>query len=61
VQKFNDLPVAYRGNVLKTAPFGQLPGAAPLLSAQNVADLVSFLQTLTDDQTAPQGSLTVAR
>jgi len=61
VQKFNDLPAAYRGNVISTAPFGQQAGAAPLLSAQNVADLVSFLQTLTDDRTAPQGSLTVAR
>ena len=61
VQKFNDLPLDYRGNVIRTAPFGQQPGAAPLLSAQNVADLVSFLQTLTDDRTAPQGSLTVAR
>lgn len=61
VQKFNDLPVAYRNNVLNTAPFGQQAGAAPLLSAQNVADLVSFLQTLTDDRMAPPGSPTVAR
>jgi cytochrome c peroxidase len=61
VQKFNDLPAVYRGNVLRTAPFGQQPGASPLLSAANVADLVSFLQTLTDDRNAPQGSLTVAR
>ncbi len=61
VQKFNDLPAAHRGNVISTAPFGQQAGAAPLLSAQNVADLVSFLQTLTDDRTAPQGSLTVTR
>jgi cytochrome c peroxidase len=61
VQKFNDLPVAYRGNVINTAPFGQQAGAAPLLSAQNVADLVSFLQTLTDDRTAASGSPTVAR
>jgi cytochrome c peroxidase len=61
VQKFNDLPAVYRGHVLRTAPFGQAAGAAPLLSAQNVADLVSFLQTLTDDRTAPQGRLTVAR
>lgn len=61
VQKFNDLPVAYRNNVLNTAPFGQQPGSAPLLSAENVADLVSFLQTLTDDRTAPPGSPTVAR
>ena len=61
VQKFNDLPAAYRGNVISTAPFGQQAGAAPLLSAQNVADLVSFLQTLTDDRSAAPGSPTVAR
>lgn len=59
--KFNDLPVAYRGNVLRTVPFGQQRGDRPLLSAQDVADLVSFLQTLTDDRTAPPGSPRVAR
>jgi cytochrome c peroxidase len=61
VQKFNDLPVAYQGNVLKTVPFGQQAGGRPLLSPQDLNDLVSFLKTLTDDRTAPQGSLTVAR
>jgi len=61
VQKFNDLPVAYRNNVLNTTPFGQQAGDRPVLSAQDVADLVSFLQTLTDDRTAAPGSPTVAR
>ena len=61
VQKFNDLPVAYRGNVIRSAPFGQQAGAAPSLSAQNVADLVSFLQTLTDDRSAAPGTPKVAR
>lgn len=61
VQKFNDLPVAYRGNVLRSAPFGQQAGDRPVLSAHDVADLVSFLQTLTDDRTAAPGSPTVAR
>lgn len=59
--KFNDLPLAYRGNVIRTAPFGQQPGDRPVLSAQDVNDLVSFLKTLTDDRTAPPGSPTVAR
>lgn len=59
VQKFNDLPVAYRGNAISSVPFGQQAGAAPLPSAQNVADLVSFLQTLTDDRSAAPGSPTV--
>ena len=61
VQKFNDFPLSYRGNVISTTPFGQQPGTAPLLSAQNTADLVSFLQTLTDDRNAAPGSLTVGR
>jgi cytochrome c peroxidase len=61
VQKFNDLPVAYQGNVLKTVPFGQQAGERPLLSPQDVNDLVTFLKTLTDDRTAPQGSPRVAR
>ena len=59
--KFNDLPLAYRGNVIRTAPFGQQPGDRPVLSAQDVNDLVSFLKTLTDDRTAAPGSPTVAR
>jgi hypothetical protein len=32
-----------------------------LLSAQNVADLVSFLQTLTDDRSAAPGNPMVPR
>jgi cytochrome c peroxidase len=46
--KFNDLPVAYRGNVDQQPPFGLQPGQAPRLSAQDVQDLVAFLHTLTD-------------
>ncbi len=61
VDKFNDLPVAYRGQVVQRAPYGQQAGAAPLLSPQDVADLVSFLQTLTDDRNAAPGGLTVKR
>ena len=48
VDKFNDLPAAYRGNVDQQPPFGQQPGQAPLLNAQEVQDLVAFLNTLTD-------------
>ena len=59
VDLFDDLPVALRGNVVQTAPFGLAPGAAPRLSAQDVADLSAFLRTLTDDFTAPAGSSTV--
>jgi len=48
VDKFNDLPAAYRGNVDQRPPFGQQPGQPPRLSAQDVQDLVAFLNTLTD-------------
>ena len=48
VQRFNDLPPAYRGHVTQQAPFGLLPGAAPRLSAQDVADIAAFLRTLSD-------------
>jgi cytochrome c peroxidase len=56
---FNDLPPALRGNVIQTAPFGLAPGSAPRLSAQDVADIVAFLRTLSDDVNAPAGSAKV--
>lgn len=61
VQKFNDLPVALHSNVNMTRPFGQRPGDVPILSAQDVSDLVAFLRTLTDDRTAPSGTPLVKR
>lgn len=48
VDKFNDLPTAYRGNVEQQSPFGLQPGQPPRLSAQDVQALVAFLHTLTD-------------
>jgi cytochrome c peroxidase len=48
VDKFNDLPAAYRGNVNQQPPFGLQPGQPPRLGAQDVQDLVAFLNTLTD-------------
>lgn len=49
VQKFNDLPPAYHRNVNTTeAPYNRKPGDAPALNEAEIADLVSFLQTLTD-------------
>lgn len=48
VSKFNDLPVAYHGNVNQQPPFGLQPGQPPRLSAQDVRDLTTFLRTLTD-------------
>jgi cytochrome c peroxidase len=48
VQKFDDLPEAYRGNVNMEAPFGGRPGDAPKLSASEIDDVIAFLNTLTD-------------
>jgi cytochrome c peroxidase len=43
---YDDLPVAYAGNISKEPPFG---GTA-LLSEADVDDLVAFLETLTDER-----------
>lgn len=51
VDKFNDLPLAYRSNVNQQNPFGLQPGQAPRLSPQEVQDIVAFLRTLTDGYT----------
>ena len=48
VQKFDDLPVRYRGNIDTLPPFGRHRGEAAALSAADVADIVAFLRALTD-------------
>lgn len=49
VQKFNDLPPAYRGNVnTSEVPYNRQPGMAPALSAEEIEDVIQFLGTLTD-------------
>jgi len=48
VQKFDDLPEAYRSNVNMEPPFGRQPGDPPALSPSEIDDVVAFLQTLTD-------------
>ncbi|MDR7271353.1 cytochrome c peroxidase [Pelomonas saccharophila] len=53
VQLYNDLPAAYRSNVQQGAPFRRA-GQPPALNAQDVADVVAFLRTLSDGfTTAP--------
>jgi cytochrome c peroxidase len=48
--KFNDLPVALRGNVnTSEAPYNRKPGMAPALSDAEIEDLLHFLGTLDDD------------
>jgi len=49
IDKFNDLPAAYKANVNTTeVPYNRLPGDAPALSDAEIDDLIAFLATLTD-------------
>jgi cytochrome c peroxidase len=49
VQKFDDLPRAYRGNIDTQLPLdGRAPGSTPPMSEADIADLICFLKTLTD-------------
>jgi cytochrome c peroxidase len=53
VQKYNDLPTVYKANVdITDEPFGLPVGATPFMTAQNMADLQCFLETLTDGYVA---------
>jgi cytochrome c peroxidase len=56
-QKYDDLPAKYQANVDVTdPPFDRHPGEAPAMSAQDEADIIAFLKTLTDGyQPKPQG------
>ncbi|HJV62988.1 MAG TPA: cytochrome c peroxidase, partial [Albitalea sp.] len=49
VNKFDDLPSAYRANVNTTeAPYDRRPGDAPALSDAEIDDVIAFLKTLSD-------------
>lgn len=49
VQKFNDLPASYVGNIDPQMPLDGRAAGSPLpLTEQNIADLICFLNTLTD-------------
>lgn len=49
VDKFNDLPALWRGNVnTSEAPYNRAVGAQPALSEAEIDDLIVFLGTLTD-------------
>lgn len=49
VNKFNDLPPAYRRNVnTSEAPYNRGLGEQPALNADEIDDVVAFLNTLTD-------------
>ena len=50
VQKYNDLPRQYWGNIDTQMPLdGRPAGSRPPMSEQDVHDLICFLNTLTDD------------
>jgi cytochrome c peroxidase len=48
IEKFDDLPEPYRGNVNREPPFGGEPGKPPVLSPSEIDDVIAFLDTLTD-------------
>jgi cytochrome c peroxidase len=54
VQKYNDLPAAYVPNIDTQLPMdGRAAGAAPPMSEQDIADLICFLNILSDADTTP--------
>ena len=48
VDVFDDLPAAYHKNVNVEPPFGRKPGDPPVLNKAEIADVITFLKTLTD-------------
>jgi len=45
---YDDLPPAYRANLNRDPPFDRKPGDKPALTEAEIADIVTFLGTLTD-------------
>ena len=55
VQKFNDLPARYQGNIDTQMPLdGRAPGSQPPMSDLDLQDLEAFLNTLTDGFQPPK-------
>jgi cytochrome c peroxidase len=49
IGQFDDLPRRYRANIDETdPPFGRKLGSTPAMTAQDEADIITFLKTLTD-------------
>lgn len=56
VEQYDDLPVKYRANIDKTdAPFDRHPGDTPAMTQADIADVIAFLETLTDGYKLPSG------
>ncbi len=59
VDRYNDVPPAYRGNVdIVDAPFDGKPGDPPALNDAEIADVIAFLKTLTDGYRPDQSAST---
>ena len=59
VVKYDDLPTQFNGNIDAQMPLdGRKPGAPAPLTEQNIADLLCFLSTLTDDYQPPASPVT---
>ena len=49
VQKYNDIPARFQANIdVADPPFDRHFGGTPAMTAQDEADIIAFLQTLTD-------------
>lgn len=49
VEKYNDIPVQYHGNVdVSDPPLNRHPGDVPAMTAQDETDIIAYLQTLND-------------
>ena len=54
VQKYDDLPAGYAGNIDPQMPMdGRAVGSEPPMTEQNISDLICFLGTLTDGYKPP--------
>ncbi len=62
VLKYDDLPAQYRANIdVIDAPMNRKPGDAPALNDTEIADVVSFLKTLTDGYDPAKDSVKAAK
>lgn len=51
IDKYNDVPVQYRANLdVIDAPFDRDPSKRPALNDREIADIIAFLGTLTDNR-----------
>jgi cytochrome c peroxidase len=48
VRKFDDLPPRYHANINIEPPFDRHVGDEPVLTEQEISDVIAFLQTLSD-------------